>query len=60
MSYRRTENSKPVGQSATVNRKFFQVALAPGAGVLLDMGMKRFANQPNYAFPWHGDSVPVR
>jgi hypothetical protein len=41
-----------------VNRKFFQVSRAPGAGIVLDLGMKRFANRPTYAFPWHGDSVP--
>ncbi|MBI4875003.1 MAG: hypothetical protein HY822_10270 [Acidobacteria bacterium] len=46
--------------SLAVNRKFFEVALAPGAGIVLDMGMRRFANQPTYAFPWHGDAIPVR
>ncbi len=43
-----------------VNRKFFAVLLAPGTGLTLEMGMKRYANQPTYAFPWHGDTVPVQ
>ena len=43
-----------------VNRKFFAVLLPPGTGLTLDMGMKRFANQPTYAFPWHGDHIPVQ
>ena len=38
----------------------FAVRLAPGTGLTLDMGMKRFANQPTYAFPWHGDTIPVQ
>jgi len=43
-----------------INRKFFAVRLAPGTGLTLDMGMKRFANRPTYAFPWHGDTIPVQ
>jgi hypothetical protein len=43
-----------------VNRKFFAVRLPPGTGLTLDMGMKRFVNQPTYAFPWHGDTIPVQ
>lgn len=47
-------------QSATVNRKFFQVRLPAGMGLTIEAGMRRFANQPSYAFPWHGDRIPVR
>ncbi len=28
------------------------VRLAPGAGVRLTLGMKRYTNQPTFAFPW--------
>ena len=31
-----------------------------GTGITLDMETKRFANQPSYAFPWHGDEIPIR
>ncbi len=48
------------GEAVAVNRKYFQVRLTPGAGVTLEMGMKRFVNKPSYAFPWHGDKIPVR
>jgi hypothetical protein len=51
---------KALGQSVAVNRKFVEVRLAAGAGLTLDLGVKRFANQPSYAFPWHGERVPVR
>lgn len=47
-------------QTVRVDRKFFQVRLPPGTGLTLDMGTKRFANKPSYAFPWHGESIPVR
>ena len=49
-----------VDATSDVNGKFFQVRLPAGSGLTLDMGMKRFANKPTYAFPWHGDSIPVR
>lgn len=47
-------------RTANVNRKFFAVRLAPGTGLTLEMGITRFANRPGYAFPWHGDTIPVR
>ena len=47
-------------QFHTIGRKFFQVRLGPGAGGRLKLKMKRFVNQPTYAFPWHGDTIPVR
>lgn len=43
-----------------VNNKVFQVHLAPGADITLDASVRRFANKPTYAFPWHGDKIPVR
>ncbi len=48
------------GEALEVNRKFVAVRLKPGAGATLDMGVKRWANKPTYAFPWHGDAVPVK
>jgi hypothetical protein len=48
------------GQPAEINRKFFQVRLPPGTGITLEAGLRRFANTPTYAFPWHGDKIPVR
>jgi hypothetical protein len=48
------------GEAVEVNRKFVQVRMAPGAMVSLDLGLKRYANKPTYAFPWHGDTVPVQ
>ena len=46
--------------SQNVNRSFFTVRLAPGAGIKLELGVKRFAHRPTYAFPWHNGSIPVR
>jgi hypothetical protein len=51
---------KAEGQTVEVNGKFFHVNLAPGAGAVLEAGVKRFANQPAYAFPWHAGEAPVR
>jgi hypothetical protein len=33
--------------------------LPPSAAIRLEAGMTRFANKPSYAFPWHGDKIPV-
>ena len=43
-----------------MNGKFFHAVLQPACGVTLDMGVKRDANQPSYASPWHGGSVPAQ
>jgi len=43
-----------------VNNKYFAVELPPGSGINLDVGTRRFVNRPSYAFPWHGDKVPLR
>ena len=42
-----------------VNGKHFAVNLPPLTSIRLECGLKRFCNDPSYAFPWHGDEVPV-
>ncbi len=42
-----------------VNGKYLGVELPPGTGIRLELGTRRFANRPSYAFPWHGGSVPL-
>lgn len=42
-----------------VDAKFFAVELPPSRAIRLEIGMHRFANSPTYAFPWHGDKIPV-
>ena len=42
-----------------VEAKFFAVELPPSTTIRLEVGMRRFANAPSYAFPWHGDKIPV-
>ena len=45
--------------STTVNGKHFTVELPPMTSVRLECGLDRFSNNPSYAFPWHGDKVPI-
>ena len=40
------------GKQFAVDRRFFQVRLAPGAGAELTIHMRRYANPPTLAFPW--------
>lgn len=47
-------------QFDTINHHFFQVELAPGTVAQLEIGIDRFRHQPTYAFPWHGDTIPVK
>ena len=47
------------GQTVPVDAKYLAVQLPPGTSVRLDMSMRRFAHRPTYAFPWHGDGIPV-
>jgi hypothetical protein len=50
----------PSGDKAmSVDRKFFGVELPPSTSISLNLGMRRFVNQATYAFPWHGDRVPI-
>ena len=42
-----------------VDGKYLRVELPPMTSVRLEGGLKRFCNDPSYAFPWHGGSVPV-
>jgi len=58
--HQRLEKGKPTAESVEVNAKFFQVALAPAAGITLEMGVRRYCNRPSYAFPWHGETIPFR
>ena len=46
-------------QSILVDEKHLAVQLPPGSSIRLEMGIRRFAHKPTYAFPWHGDSIPV-
>jgi hypothetical protein len=43
-----------------VEARYFQVSLPPGTEIDLDIKMKRYANKPSYAFPWHQDQIPFR
>ena len=46
-------------ESVRVDGKHVQVTLAPSSSVRLGLGLERYVNTPSYAFPWHGDSIPV-
>ena len=46
-------------QTVPVGARYFAVQLLPGASIQLDLSMRRFAHRPTYAFPWHGDEIPV-
>ena len=48
------------GASYPVNKRFFNISLAPGAGAEFAIYRDRFVNKPTFAFPWHGDSVPAQ
>jgi hypothetical protein len=42
-----------------VDAKYFAVQIPPSASVRVEADMRRFVNDPSYAFPWHGDKIPV-
>ena len=53
------ESTNPTAREVRADGKHFAVQLPPFTSVRLAAGFERFVNQPTYAFPWHGDSVPV-
>ncbi len=46
-------------KETSVNGKYFAVELPPSTSVRIEVGMRRFVNNPSYAFPWHGETIPV-
>jgi hypothetical protein len=47
------------GEMVQVNGKHVKVTLAPSASAHIGLGLQRYSNTPSYAFPWHGDTIPV-
>jgi len=45
-------------KSVVLDSKYLTVELPPMSSIQLQLGMRRFANNPSYAFPWHGGRVP--
>ncbi|MBT4611634.1 MAG: hypothetical protein HOC05_16450, partial [Gemmatimonadetes bacterium] len=48
------------GEAQQVHGPWLNVKLPPGSEIELELGMERHCRQPTYAFPWHGDTIPVR
>ena len=46
-------------RAVAVEGQWIAVELPPSTAIRLDMGLRRFANDPSYAFPWHSDGIPV-
>ena len=46
-------------QTQTIDTRYVAVELPPATGIRVDLGMRRFANDCSYAFPWHGEKIPV-
>ncbi|MFO0916739.1 MAG: hypothetical protein U0872_00285 [Planctomycetaceae bacterium] len=44
--------AKANGQSVDVNDRQLTIELAPGSGARLELGTKRYQNQPTLAWPW--------
>ena len=59
VSFHGENQDGPKERTVPVNARYFAVKLPPSATIRLDIGMRRFANAPSYAFPWHGNSVPA-
>jgi hypothetical protein len=38
---------------------YVAVELPPSTSISLKLGLRRFDNNPSYAFPWHGETVPI-
>ena len=45
--------------SVPVDGKHFAVELPPSTSIRVEAGLRRFVNDPSYAFPWHEDRIPV-
>ena len=57
--FQETGQTDPIDRVAPIDAKYFAVQLPPSTAISLDIGIRRFVNNPSYAFPWHGDKIPV-
>ncbi len=53
------QNDESSEHVISVDGKYFAVQLPPSTRIRLEVGMRRFVNDPSYAFPWHGGKIPV-
>ncbi|MEW6750540.1 MAG: hypothetical protein AB1505_06130 [Candidatus Latescibacterota bacterium] len=53
------EGGEPAGPPVPVAGRQLLVDLPAGTAIRLRAGLRRFANPPSYAFPWHTDGIPV-
>ena len=54
-----TDQDEKTESTVPVNNKYFVVELPPSTSIRLECGTQRFVGQPSYAFPWHGERVPI-
>ena len=47
------------GEPVQVDGKDLRVTLAPSSSAHISLGVERYVNTPTYAFPWHGNKIPV-
>ena len=59
VQFQTTNQEGPSKKGVPVDNKYFAVQLPPSTSIQLEGEMQRFVNQPNYAFPWHGNGVPI-
>ena len=59
VQFQETDGEDSSERVVPIDAKFFAVELPPSRTIRLEIGMRRFANSPSYAFPWHGDKIPV-
>ena len=57
--FQEASQDKPSERTIPIDARHFAVQLPPSTRIRLEVGMRRFVNQPSYAFPWHGDKIPV-
>ncbi len=52
-------DGSPVERVIQLDNKYLSVHLPPLTNIRVEVGMRRFVNRPSYAFPWHGEKIPV-
>ncbi len=55
VQYRQGESD----QQQALDSPYVAMELPPATSIRLQLGMRRFANDCTYAFPWHGGQIPV-
>lgn len=54
------ESSADSAVPKEISSPWLRITMPPGTEIDLELGTKRYCREPSFAFPWHGEAIPIR